>query len=478
MSIRQSIAITFGTRYAELVLGLISSIILARLLTPEDFGIFSIAASIAGIGYLLRNFGVGQFIIQAESLDDDLLRAAFSVTLGVSWAIALALAIGAPWLGDFYADQGVARVLLFLSLNFVILPFGAITDAVLHRRMQFEKLAVIRLVTSLTTLMVGVTAAWLGARYMSIAWAANAGTLATILMTLVYRPPDLPWKPGIRRLRTAFSFGAKVGALDLLNKGSDALTELIIGKAYSLRDLGIYSRAFGTFMLFEYAFIEGVRPVVLPFLSDAKRDNTELGPVYLKIVQLVSIAMVPFFTFLYFAASSLTEVLYGHQWDDAVPLLQVLCLAGLFMAPTMFFEQLLIAFGRPGKALQYQLAFQSTRILALILLLGGELRLAALAFVLGSVVKMLLVLGMAKHYFALKLMRFAGVLSPAVLVGLAVGFTQWLLVPALDGQVAALTLTTQSLAAGIVWLIGIFALRHPASEEVAKLANRLRRQRT
>ena len=107
MSVRRSVTIFFSAKYVELLLGLISSLILARLLSPEEFGIYSIAASVVIIGYLFRNFGVGQYIVQVEKLNDGILRSAFTATLAISWAIGLLLLIAAPWLGDYSAGDHV-----------------------------------------------------------------------------------------------------------------------------------------------------------------------------------------------------------------------------------------------------------------------------------------------------------------------------------------------------------------------------------
>lgn len=475
MTLRKSLAITFGTSYAELVLGFIAGVILTRILNPEDFGIYSIAASIAAVGYLFRNFGVGQFIIHAEELSEDFLRAAFTATLAVSWLIALILLIGAPLLADFYDNPGVGEVLYFLSFNFLILPFGAVSDAVLRRRMQFDKIAIIRIVSASANLVVAVTAAWLGARYMAIAWATNAATITTIALVLLYRPAGLPLLPGIRALREVLAFGIKVGTLDLVDKGSDSATELIIGKAYSLHDLGIYSRAFGTFMLFEYAFVAGFRPVMLPYLAETNRNKTPLGPVFMRIIAFSMMCMIPFFVFLYFNATDVLHVLYGHQWTASVPVLQVLCLAGIALAPTVYFEQVLIACGRPGLALQYQFTFQATRLLALLVLIGGSLQAAAAAFVIGALFKAGIVLYQARKLFAVQMGEFLRTLGPAVLTGLVVGISTLLLGSLLQGWSEPARLVAVSLCAGLVWLAMTFFLRHPIADEVKKLIDSRRK---
>tara|TARA_B110000503_G_scaffold34861_2_gene56908 strand:- start:32160 stop:33623 length:1464 start_codon:yes stop_codon:yes gene_type:complete len=475
VSVRRSVTIFFSAKYVELVLGLISSLILARLLTPEEFGIYSIAASVVIIGYLFRNFGVGQYIVQVEKLNDGILRSAFTVTLAISWTIGLLLLIAAPWLGGYYENSGIATVLRFLSLNFFLLPFGSIADAVLRRNMAFDKLAVINVSAALTTLVVGTTAAYWGASYLSIAWAANASTVVTILLTLVFRPAGLPWLLGVSHLKEVWKFGLKVGMMDLCSRGSDAATELIIGRAQGLFSLGIYSRAYGTFWLFEYAFTQGIRPVILPYLSKAKHEQADLGELYIGIVTFTSIFLIPFFVFLGMNAPDIINVMYGDQWTDAVPILQVLCVAGLFFAPTLFFEQLMIAQGRPGQGLRYIVISQVLRMVALLALVGISLEAAAVALIVWSLVKVLLALLMARQHFGLRPLAFLRALWPAILTAAFLGLGIWgMLDVTASWETPLLRLMAVGLCAGLTWTASIFAFDHPITVEVRGLFQKFR----
>ena len=189
--------------------------------------------------------------------------------------------------------------------------------------------------------------------------------------------------------------------MDIFNRGSDSVTELIIGRFQGLHSLGIYSRAYGTFWLFEYAFTQGIRPVILPYLSKAKHEQANLGELYIGIVTFTSIFLIPFFVFLGLNAQDIIHVMYGDQWTAAVPLLQVLCIAGLFFAPTIFFEQLMIAQGRPGQGLRYIAISQVLRLAALMALVGLSLRAAALALLIWALVKVALAFSMARLHFGL-----------------------------------------------------------------------------
>lgn len=475
MSVRRSVTIFFSAKYVELVFGLISSLILARLLSPEEFGIYSIAASVVVIGYLLRNFGVGQYIVQVEELNDGILRSAFAVTLAISWGIGLMLLFVAPWLGDYYENSGITTVLRFLSLNFFLLPFGSIADAVLRRNMAFDKLAFINVSAAFTTLIVGTTAAYWGASYLAIAWAANASTVVAIALTLFFRPAGLPWFPGVSHLREVWKFGLKVGMMDVVNKGSDAATELVIGRAQGLADLGIYSRAYGTFYLFEYAFTQGIQPVILPYLSKEKHEEADLGDLYIGIITLTSIFLIPFFVFLGLNAQDIINVTYGDQWIDSAPILQVMCVAGLFFAPTMFFEQLMIAQGRPGQGLRYIAISQVLRVIALVALVGISLKAAAVALIVLALVKVALALAMAHQHFGLRPLAFLKALWPAMLTAGFLGLGVFGMIESTHTwETPIFRLLAISLCAALIWIASIFAFDHPITAEVRGLLQKLK----
>jgi O-antigen/teichoic acid export membrane protein len=263
--------------------------------------------------------------------------------------------------------------------------------------------------------------------------------------------------------------------MDLVNRGSDAATELIIGRAQGLFSLGIYSRAYGTFWLFEYAFTQGIRPVILPYLSKAKHEQADLGELYISIVSFTSIFLIPFFVFLGLNAHDIINVMYGDQWTEAAPILQVLCIAGLFFAPTIFFEQLMIAQGRPGQGLRYIAISQALRVMALVALVGISLEAAAVALIVWAVVKVALALTMARQHFGLRPLAFLKALWPAMLTAVFLGLGIWGMNEATASwQTPLLRLLAIGLCAALTWSAAIFALDHPITVEVRNLYQKLR----
>ena len=274
-------------------------------------------------------------------------------------------------------------------------------------------------------------------------------------------------------MRRVFAFGVKVGSLDVINQGSDAATEMVVGKAFSLHDLGIYSRAYGAFMLFEYAFVEGVRPVVLPYLSEARRGRADLGEIYRQIIAYATILMVPFFTVLGLVAEDVILALYGDQWLASAPLLSIMCVAGGLLSLTVFFDQLLIAKGLPGQALSYQSIAQALRLGALLALATGSLEWTAGAVVVGALARAALVLRLAKRHFALAPVRLLGTLVPAAGAALAVATLVVVVGRLLEGSgMPLLRLAAVGVVAGMAWVTAIFFSRHPLSDEIRRFLRR------
>ena len=126
-----------GERLIAFVLQFGATVVIARLLSPAEVGVFSLAASLVAIGHVFRQFGVGDFLVQERALDRDLLRAAYGMTLAVSWAIAALLLVAAAPLAMLYREPAVAQVLQVMALSFLLMPIGSICSTMLVRELSF-----------------------------------------------------------------------------------------------------------------------------------------------------------------------------------------------------------------------------------------------------------------------------------------------------------------------------------------------------
>ena len=182
---RRAVYLSAVARYSDMIVQFVSVMVIARLLTPEEIGIFSISLAVIALAQTLREFGLGAYVVQERELDRDRIEGAFGVALVLAWAIALLIAAASGPVAVFYGREGIRDVLLILALTFVISPLGLPAQAMLIRELQFGKLYLVQLVSSSVQVTASIALAMLGFSYLSMAWASLIGGLGL----------DLPFCP-------------------------------------------------------------------------------------------------------------------------------------------------------------------------------------------------------------------------------------------------------------------------------------------
>jgi O-antigen/teichoic acid export membrane protein len=186
-------ALSITERYLNIALTLVSFVVIARLLTPTDFGLFSIASAIVGLAQVIRDFGVGSYLVQETDLTSQRLHTAYTLTLGLGVFFLAASLMGAPWIASFYGDARLIEVFWVLSINFLLIPIGSTSLAMLRREMRFGAIFIASMVATVGSFVVAMTMAWMGFAYMSLAWSSVAGTALTAGTAWALRPNRAPW---------------------------------------------------------------------------------------------------------------------------------------------------------------------------------------------------------------------------------------------------------------------------------------------
>ena len=269
---RISLLFSFAEKYTLLLLGIGGGMVIARLLTPAELGVFSVGAVLVGLAQVVRDFGVGQYLVQERALDTAKMRAALGTALLVAWLLAALVLLGAGPVALFYREPRLRDVLQLLSINFLLIPFSSMTLPYLRRQMRFAAIYAINTANSAVNLLVSVGLALLGFGYLSLAWASVAGTAAALLVSLWLRPSELPWVPSWRGMRAILSFGALSTGGGIVDEAGVAAPDLIIGKVLDVAAVGIFSKALGLLGVFNQAITSAVSPVVFPlFAARARR---------------------------------------------------------------------------------------------------------------------------------------------------------------------------------------------------------------
>jgi len=480
MGTRRALGVTTLAQVITFALNLLNVIVVARLLTPAEIGVFSVAVAFQGIIHVFREFGVTQYLVQAKSVDDESFRAAFSLTLMFSWAIALLLFLGAGPLAAFYRHEGVASVLALLAFNFLLIPFGTPSLGMLKRELRFDSLAVIRIVKMASATLVTITTAWLGESYLSMAWGAIAGHVTGIAALAIVRPQGLFMLPSFKGVSSIFRFGSISSAATLVQELGHRAPDLIIGRTLGFASVAFYSRAAGLRDMLLGQLVTVVNGVHFPTFAHAMRNGANAAELYTKATTYLTAITMPFLALLAFIAEPLILFFFGDQWLVSAPLATLLCLFAIITAPYALASLSLIAGGHVSSVLKLECVVQAARIA--VLLTSIWLPLEKVVPLLGIVA---VVEAGAYHYWLRRHFGISftemrkGIFAAAVLAPLTlVGPVLISMTPIADTGAAHLLfiyLALASMAALVGWIAGLFLLKHPLRDELINLLTTVRR---
>jgi len=346
MSIKRALLLAYCERYGNLLLGLIATMVLSRVLTPAEVGVFSIGVLIIGIIGVLRDLDATSFLIQTPELTLTRVRAAFSVSMGLGILFAVLLWVLSPQAAAFYHEPKLKDVMQLLAFNFLLVPFGANTQAVLTREMRFGALLIIRLSQPMVSATTSVTLALLGHGTMSLAWGMVAGSLTIALVSNLFRPRNFPLLPGVRGIKEVLHFGLRKTSASILFEFKRNGPEIIIGKTLGFAASALFSRANGLAQLFSQMIMDAIHQVALAHFSKnrrAKEDHSKQH--YLFATQIILALAWPFFMVLGWNAHAVIYILYGAQWVGAASVLQILCISVSLTMPFALAGSLFIASG-------------------------------------------------------------------------------------------------------------------------------------
>lgn len=475
--IRSAFLIAFASSNAVMAITFVNSMILARLLTPAEIGVFSVAYVITGLLRTLREMGLGSYIVQETELTELRLRSAFGVSLLVSSCGGLLVMALAEPAAQFYREPGLSPVLLLLGLNFFLVPFGATSMSLMRRQLRFKALALIDTSSTLLAAITAVVLASLGFSFMSLAWASLVGTLTSVLGVVLCRPANLPWAPALREWRRIWGFCSYLSVSSLLNFISYSAADLVLGRLMSMSAVAYFNRAFGTAGLFSQVMARAIQQVSLPYFAEQNRRGEDLRPAFVQATTLLGGVALPFFAVLAISADPVIRTLFGQQWLSAIPILQVLCLAAACDSLNYLSNQVFTAKGQVRTQMQIDSWGLLIKFGLVIPAALHSLAAVAWAFVLSSVLMTVLRQRALYTIIAVRWTDLARVLGGALLPTLGAALGPALLVVLVPASHAAvLELVALGCAATLGWLASLYLGRHPLRAELGKLLGKWRKR--
>lgn len=310
-------------------LQLLVSIVLARLLSPEEFGTIGLLALFIGVARVFIDAGFASALIQRQEVNEVDLSSVFFFNICVSLLFAICLCLCASWIAGFYRMPILMPLTWMLAANLVVGSFGSVQGMLLTKSLNFRRHCTISLAAQTFSGSLAVILAWKGFGVWSLAVQSIMATLATTLLlwqSSTWRPK---WLFSLSAIRSLFRFGSFLLLSALLETLFSRLNSLVIGRLYSATTLGYYSRADST-CLIPANLISGVLSrVAFPIFANAKDDPSLLRSGLRKAITLSMLVNVPTMLGLTAVAQALVLVLFGEKWLPCVPYLQILSLGAL-----------------------------------------------------------------------------------------------------------------------------------------------------
>jgi len=334
------------SKYGAQGMQVVVSLVLARLLAPEYFGLLAMATVVTGFVNVFKNLGFASAIIQRKTIDARLLSTLFWVNLGMCLLVTGVLVGISPAAAWVYDDPRVAPIVAVLSINFLLAGFTMIPTAVLTRRMAFNKLAV----REIAAVIVGGTTSITLAAFGWGVWALVAGSLADSAAQMVLINLLSPFRPRLvfdgQGLRECLGFGLNLTGFNIFNYFARNADNFIIGIFLGPVALGYYALAYKLMLLPRDAVTNVVTRVLFPAFSRMQGDDERLANAYLRTCGAIAFVTFPMMAGLAVIARPFVEVVLGDKWLPAVPLIWILAPVGMLQSVWSTAGQIFLAKGR------------------------------------------------------------------------------------------------------------------------------------
>ena len=342
-------------RISTLSVQFIITMVLARLLTPSDYGTIAMLTIFIAIAQQFVECGIANALIRKIECTQDDYSTAFFFNIGLSCVVYVLLYLIAPFVARFYDMEILTSVLRVYGVSVIFQSFKIVQYAILCKKLEFKKMAKVTAIVTLISGLFGVMLAYWGYGV----WALVAQNVLLAFLTSVAYFIVLRWKPSfifsMDSLRYLWGFGSKMLASGIISVVYTNVYSLVIGKIYDSKSLGVFNNAHRL----AHFYPDLVRSIFvrnsLPILSELQDDKEKLIKVYREFVGLVSFLTFPIIMILFVIAKPFVLFFLTEKWAECVLYLQVFCLSSLLMPANWINLNLLQALGRSDLTLKAEI---------------------------------------------------------------------------------------------------------------------------
>jgi O-antigen/teichoic acid export membrane protein len=324
----KSIKLLVTTQLGRLALQLASMAVLARILSPSDYGMVAMVMVFYAFAQVFTDFGLSAATVRETNISQAQLSTLFWANVGLGLCLTVVCAIASPLVVWFYGEPRLFGINLAMSFGFMITTLGVQHRAILQKEMRFGSIVI----ADLLALIIANGVAIYGA---SVGWGPYSLVaqflLSQSVRTSVYLV-STKWRPGLPErnsgIKEMVKFGGYLTATRVLNYATRNFDRMIIGRTFGAETTGYYSRAQNLILFPHGALLVPIEQAMYPALSKIKDDKPRLHSAFAKAVRYLVLVNLPLICVLYFSADEIVAIVYGEQWENAVPILKILCIYG------------------------------------------------------------------------------------------------------------------------------------------------------
>jgi len=347
-----------------------ATVILATILSPDDFGLLGMIAIFMGIGNTLIESGLSNSLIRSEKVDNEDFSTVFYTNVAISIFVYFLVFLGSKYIAVFYNQPVLTDIIRVYCIGFVVSATSAVQTTILVKNMEFKKLTYYQIPATIISIFIGFLLAYLGYGVWSMVWMFITNQVVRSI-TLWYKSM---WTPtltfNIEKLKRHFNFGYKLTLSSLLNTVFSNIYNILIGRYYAIETLGYFERS-QTFKHYIVSTLtDVVAKVTYPMFSKIQNEKDKLVAIFKKTIIFVFFYIAPIMLGLSAVGKPLFLLVLGDKWAPAIPFFQILCVSGVLYPLHFLNINLLQVLGRSDLFLKIELIKKAA--LLLIVLIGFQ----------------------------------------------------------------------------------------------------------
>lgn len=413
---------SFLQRGGSLIISFLANMVLARLLSPDDFGCIGIILVFVSIADVLVDGGLGASLIHKRNITKDDISTVFTSNFAISSVIFIILFICAPYIALYFEIPNLDIYLRIESIAIIFRAFYVVQSAILSKNLRFKDITKVNILAAASGALVGITMAYMGFGVWSLI--AKNLTHQLILIVLYRTISKVSSKFGFNSIsfKQLFKYGWFVALTSFLDLIHTNLASFIIGKSYSVKDLGYYNQANSLQQIPTYSLSMVINQVLFPYMSKVNDDISLVNNYAKRVVPITAFCVLPLMTFLIVFAEPVIVLIYSAKWLPATVYFQILCIGGLFNAFIHINRNILKSIGETRLLFNIQLIIIIIGVILLIILSRYNILIMISSIIMTSFLNFITVSIIAGKKVDYSIMKQIMDILPSLIISFVSGF--------------------------------------------------------